>query len=124
MSKFILASACVVLIALILLSTVLPSSAGDWLYATDFTYNAIRILLIACLLGLLTTNPPRDRRLRAFVGLVSVGLMAWSLSASYNYQMQILDTYSILLTSIAIGLAGLELKTKDSLIALRTSSTR
>lgn len=54
-------------------------------------HNAIRSLIIVCLLVLAFTVRPRARGLRVVIGVVSVAIMVTALMQTLNYSLQIMD---------------------------------
>jgi hypothetical protein len=81
-----------------------------WLASDAVGYTIVRLILMASLFGLLITNPPRNPAFRALVGVVALCLGAWALIATYQNNMEILDSASILAASLAIGITALEFR--------------
>jgi hypothetical protein len=112
-SKVILFLSFISLGLLLVLGIVAPDTPAMWLASTTPQFAVIRAVLIAALIGLLVTNPPRNVYLRGLVGIISVSLVSWCLNATYNNEMGIVDTMSLLQASVAAGLTVLELDTKE-----------
>lgn len=110
MSKFILFLAFTGLAFLAVFSIVAPTDPAVWLASTSHNFVLIRAGLMALIFALLVTNPPRNIYFRVFVGLLSVGLTSWALYETYNNQIKILDSFSILAASISTGIVALEAK--------------
>jgi hypothetical protein len=108
MGKFILFMSFLILGILVTLSFLVPNTAAMWLASTASSYNLVRISLMIIVLGLLVTNPPRNTYFRYFVGLITVTLSIWAIAATYQNDMQFLDTISILATGISMGIVVLE----------------
>jgi hypothetical protein len=73
-------------------------------------FAALRLIMMLVLAALLVTHPPRNAYLRILVGTFSVALAGWSLAATYDNQMKLLDSLSLLQFSISAGLIVLESK--------------
>lgn len=85
-----------------------PDSPVMWMASTSINFAIVRAVLITVLVALIITNPPRNVHFRYFVGIFSAILTSWALNATYNNEMQILDTLSILEFSVCAGLIVLE----------------
>jgi hypothetical protein len=108
MSKMVLFFSLLSLSILLFFGIVNPDSPVMWMASTSEAYSYLRIALIAVLAGLMITNPPRNVSFRTFVGIVSVMITSWSLNATYNNEMALLDTLALLQFSISAGLIVLE----------------
>lgn len=108
MSKIVLFFSIVSLSILLFFGLVDPNNPVMWMASTTETYTYIRVALIAILIGLVLTNPPRNIHFRAFVGIVSISVTSWALNATYNNEMAFLDTLALLQFSISAGLVVLE----------------
>jgi hypothetical protein len=73
-------------------------------------FAVLRLIMMLILAALLVTHPPRNIHLRLLVGAFSVALASWSLVATYDNQMKLLDSLSLLQFSISAGLIVLESK--------------
>jgi hypothetical protein len=87
-----------------------PNSPVVWLASTSMNFAALRLIMMLVLAALLVTHPPRNTYLRILVGTFSVALAGWSLAATYDNQMKLLDSLSLLQFSISAGLIVLESK--------------
>lgn len=85
-----------------------PNSPAMWMASTSLNFAYLRLGMMAVLIALLITNPPRNIILRIFVGIFAAGLAGWSLYATYNNEMKFLDSLSLLQVSVSTGLAVLE----------------
>lgn len=108
MSKLILFLSFVSLAILTIGSLIDPNSPAMWLAASQTGYNVLRLGLIAVLFALMVTNPPRHRTFRGLVGIAAVILTSWTLWATYNNSMKLLDSASILAASVSMGIVALE----------------
>ena len=96
-------------IALLLVGClVAPESAAFWLATKSQDYTIIRLVLLISLGLLLVTNPPRNKVLRTVIGAVASVTGLWALGQTYQNEMQILDSMSILAASVSAGIAVLE----------------
>lgn len=85
-----------------------------WLAATSELYAVIRGALIAVLLSLLFTHPPRSMAFRTFFGVVSVASSGLTLSFTYMNMMNFLDSLLFLAAGVLFALAALEPKYSDA----------
>lgn len=108
MSKLVLILSLLSLLILLSFGIADPNNPVVWLASTSTNFGILRIALIAVLLALLLTNPPRNIYFRGFVTILSTTLVAWSLGATYANEMKFLDTLSLLQVSISAGLIALE----------------
>ena len=112
MGKVILFLSFMSLGILVVLSNYAPQSSAIWLASTEHSYNLLRAGVMIVLATLLVTNPPRHTQLRVFAGILATVLAAWSLRATYQNQMQLLDGASLLTASIAMAIAAREPKSQ------------
>lgn len=120
MAKFLLFLSFMCLGTLLVLSVVAPNTSAVWLASTATSYNIIRGGLMLVLFVLLITNPPRNKYFRFFVGSLAVSLSVWSVLASYQNNMKLLDTTSILAATVSMGIVALEYRsTEDDIVILR-----
>lgn len=108
MSKLLLILSLIGLFILLTFGLIAPDSPVVWMASTSVNFAILRIIMIAILLGLLLTNPPRNIYFRMFVSVFSVILVSWGLSATYDNQMKLLDSMSLLEVAISAGLIALE----------------
>ena len=108
MGKFVLSLSLLGLSILLIFGIFAPNSPVMWLAATSVEYALIRVVLIAVLIGLLVTNPPRNILFRIVAGTIAMGVSGWALSETYQNHMGLLDTLAFLLVSVSTGLAILE----------------
>jgi hypothetical protein len=87
-----------------------PDSPVVWLASTSMNFAALRLVMMLVLAALLVTHPPRNVYLRMFVGGLAIVLAGWSLMATYENEMKLLDSLSLLQFSISAGLIVLESK--------------
>ena len=85
-----------------------PNSPVVWLASTSQGFAILRIGMMLALAALLVTHPPRNIYLRIVTGIFVTTLAGWSLVATYNNQMKLLDSLSILQFCISAGIIVLE----------------
>lgn len=110
MGKFLLGVSLSILIFLSVGTAVVPNSPAFWLASGDLGLQIVRAVLAFVLLVQLSTNPPRKVAFRRFAGVVSLSVLIWSATASYNFAIPILDTFAFWASSIAILATALERK--------------
>ncbi len=92
-----------------------PNMAAVWLASTDQSYDLLRSGVMAMLVVLMFTNPPRNVVLRIVVGIAAVGLAGWSVYMVYQNVMQLLDGIILLAAGITSLVAVLEYESEDGL---------
>lgn len=85
-----------------------PSNPVMWLASTTTSFEVLRAALMVIIFALLVTEPPRNAYLRAFVGIVSIALMSWSLSSVYQNHMPIADAMLMIAIGLSMGITVLE----------------
>jgi len=108
MSKLILLMSFVCLGVLLTLNLLFADSSILWLASSSQDINIVRAVMMFILAVLLVTNPPRNIALRSLIGATAIFVLAWCLRATYNNQMQVLDSLAFALASVAAGLDVLE----------------
>jgi thiol:disulfide interchange protein len=108
MSKIIISLSLVGLAILFTFGLLAPNNPIMWMASTSENFALLRFGLMVMLATLLVTNPPRNLYLRALIGSVALFMTAWSLGSTYNNQMKLLDTMSVLQVNISAALIILE----------------
>src|ERR1022692_2483210 len=108
MGKLILFLSFIGISILFLLGLVAPNNPIMWGASTSINFAALRALLLFVLFVLLVTRPPRNIFVRTIIGILSISLTIWVLDATYNSQMKLIDTLSLLPVAIAAGIDVLE----------------
>jgi hypothetical protein len=85
-----------------------PNNPIVWLASTSQNFAFLRLGMMLALAALLVTHPPRNIYLRLAIGVFASVLAAWSLYSTYDNQMKLLDSMSLLEFSISAGLVVLE----------------
>jgi hypothetical protein len=91
-------------------TSIFPQNPMFWLASAAPSYQYLRELLVFVLVIQLTTSPPRHMWFRIISGAVALVLAIWCVRQTYDNQMQLLDSLSLLGTSIAIGISAIERK--------------
>ena len=123
-NKLILALSLLGLVILLVFGVADPNSPVVWLASTSSVFAWLRAGMIAILFGLMVTDPPRNVYYRVFVGAISMVLAIWTLDATYNNGMKLLDTFSILEFSICAGLTALERDYEEVVAEVKKSTAK
>ncbi len=108
MTKVLLFLSFLMLGFFVIVSVLYPTSSVLWLASTATSYNYSRLAIMAVLLFMFVTSPPRNTLLRWVIGYGSVALATWSIFNTYNNDIQLLDGMVYLLAAISAGIAALE----------------
>ncbi len=108
MTKLILVLSSIGLTLTLLMGLYDPSNSVMWLASTTDNFTILRAALLVVIFTLLFTEPPRNKYLRAFIGLLSVVLVSSSLGAFYDNHMQALDAFLLIAVGISSGITVLE----------------
>ena len=108
MAKVLVFLSFVVLGFFVMVTALYPTSSVLWLTSTSTPYNYSRLVIMAVLLFMLFTTPPRNTLLRWTIGYGSIALASWSILNTYNNNIQLLDGMTYLLAAISTGTAALE----------------
>lgn len=73
------------------------------------TFTVLRIVMIALLVGLLLTNPPRPHMFRTMLGVWAVALAVTAGQLLMNYQIHMLDAILFIEVAIIFGAEALEM---------------
>jgi hypothetical protein len=110
MSKTIVFLSFLCLGVLFALGLAAPDSSIMWMASTSSSYAYIRLAVMVMLGSLLVTTPPRNKYLRAAVGLASVMLITWSYHQTFFNHMQFLDGMAFFVSGIASAIIALEFR--------------
>lgn len=113
MNKFMLFITFLSLGFLTILSTINPDASAVWLASPAQSFDILRSSVMAVLLVLMFTNPPRNATLRLMVGFAAIVLTGWSGFAAYEGAIQILDALVFLAAGITSLIAVLEFESED-----------
>lgn len=87
-----------------------PDAPLMWLASTSSNYAYMRVALIAVLLTLLVTNPPRSGYSRVFLGAFSAALGLSTIILSSWYAIDLLDAVVFVEVAIIFMIEALEAK--------------
>lgn len=107
---FVLSSLIIVLL-LSLSAALIP---GNWmlaLYSNSPYYQYLRVVLVAFLVLQFVVPVPRPDWFAALSIVVSAFLIGWTVQASLNYKMELLDTLAFLEAGLATAIVSVELST-------------
>jgi hypothetical protein len=79
-----------------------------WLASTSLIMNLARVAMIGLMLGLVFTNPPRQRQFRRLLSVAALVFLAAALGRAYSGSMQLIDALLFLEAAVAFGLAAVE----------------
>lgn len=77
-------------------------------WSSAIEYQVVRFILIAMLLGLLFSTPPRSARFRTVLAIVSAALLGGSAVLLLNYQMYALDAVVFIEIAIILAIEAIE----------------
>lgn len=108
MQKFLATGLIIILLALIVGSFAIPNAPIMWFASTTTTYTIMRFMLIAALIILIFTEPPRSHSIRAGLGGMSITLALWTLAEIYSNHLHMWDFMAFLLAAVILALESLE----------------
>jgi hypothetical protein len=85
-----------------------PNTLEMRLADTSLFYTLIRAVMIALLVTVLVTNPPRSPKLRSIIGVWAIVLAAFSSSILFSYNIEFLDALVFMQVAIILGIEALE----------------
>lgn len=101
-----------------------PANPIMWLSSTTSAFAVLRGALMLVIVTLLVTEPPRNTYVRAFVGIVSMTLIGWSITAVYHNHLPVADAFLLLSVGVSTGLTVLERDLKYSTAPSKVESLR
>lgn len=110
MKKFLITATIVFMAALLFSGIYNPTSPLMWLANTSVTYAYIRGGIIAILLVLLFTDPPRSVHFRLAIGAFSVLLFSIATYLTFNFGMGMTDGLSFVEVAVVCGIEALEME--------------
>jgi hypothetical protein len=108
MTKLLLSASFLSLTLLVAFGTNNPSNPIMWLASTSHDFTILRVALMGSLLVLLTAGSFMNVSLRTVIGLAAVGLVGYTLRATYVNDIGFEDTLALLMTGISVCIAALE----------------
>lgn len=85
-----------------------PDNSLFWLASNGSTLQNMRIIIGSLLLIQLITRPPRHVWFRVIAGTIAATTAYWTVSQTFAYNMQLLDTLAFLGGSFTIAATSLE----------------
>jgi len=85
-----------------------PENAAMWLASTSVIMNMARVVVIGLMLGLIFTDPPRQRAFRLLLSGAALGFLIIALQRTFGGSTQLVDALLFLEAGVAFGLAAAE----------------
>lgn len=108
MKNLIVGTTALLVLMLLIGGIFYPNSLEMQLASTSLVYTIIRVAIIALLLIVLFTNPPRSEALRSVLGAWALLLAALSSSILVSYQIEFFDAIVFMQVAIILGIEALE----------------
>ncbi|MBL8160287.1 hypothetical protein JNJ66_07585 [Candidatus Saccharibacteria bacterium] len=108
MKQLMILLTLVITAAMLISGVFFPDSPLMWLGSTAPEYAGLRGGIIAMLIVLLCTKPPRALWLRSLLLAVAVALAGASLVQAMNYQLQLFDAALFIEVAIILAIEALE----------------
>lgn len=108
MGKLLLILSMVGLLFLGIGTATRPDDFMFWLASGELLHQQVRGIIFFILLLQVFTNAPRHLAFRLIAGTVAIVTVGWSVLATNNFTMPLLDTMVFLMGSIAILVTALE----------------
>jgi hypothetical protein len=119
MSKILYATSLLFAVLLIFGSTLTPGSTLMSLASTAAAVDAVRGVLVAAMIALLLTRPPRHWLFRACLGVIAVVFAVITCSLFVGSSMHVLDMLLFAEAAIAFGLAALEIEPEEETVSVQ-----
>lgn len=119
MVKTLYAASLIFAVLLIVGSTLIPGSTFMSLASTTAMVDAVRGVLVAAMIALLLTRPPRHWLFRAGLGIIAVAFLVTAGSLFVGSSMHVLDMLLFTEAAIAFGLAALEIEPAEESVGLQ-----
>jgi hypothetical protein len=113
MNRLIFGGSLASALFLIIGTYVFPSSDMMWLASTSLAYTVVRCAMVAVLLVVLFTDPPRKIAVRLLMGAAAATLVGWGSALIASDSMHVLDVVLFLEVGFAFGLEALELNEEE-----------
>ncbi len=108
MNKIVLAASFIGISLLFTLGLLDPTNPAVWLASTSIQFAVVRFILLMAFGLMLITTPPRTPFVRKTLAMLVTVVAAFAISATYQNQMKILDTITLLEFSVSAGIVVLE----------------
>ena len=108
-SKTLIGLTLVFVTTLLVSGLMYPESLLMAFAGVGVTFTVLRAVMIALLVGLLLTNPPRSHTFRTMLGVWAVALAVTAGQLLMNYQIHMLDAILFIEVAIIFGAEALEM---------------
>ena len=108
-SKTLIGLTLVFVVTLLISGLMYPDSLLMAFAGVGVTFTVLRAVMIALLVGILLTNPPRSHLFRTMIGVWAVALAVTAGQLLMNYQIHMLDAVLFIEVAIILGAEALEL---------------
>jgi hypothetical protein len=115
MDKAVYGGGALIALALIAGSVFIPTSFVMVLASTSLVANIARVFMVALMLALIVTNPPRSEVFRTILGTASFGFGYWALMHTLSGTIQLADSVLYLVAAIAFAIEALEINVVEEL---------
>jgi hypothetical protein len=85
-----------------------PDNAAMWLASTSIIMNVGRVLIVGLMLGLVFTDPPRQRNFRLLLSGAALVFLIAALQHLYSGSVQLIDALLFFEAAVAFGIAAVE----------------
>jgi hypothetical protein len=126
MDKAVYGGGALIALALIAGSIFIPNSFVMVLASTSLVSDIARVIMVALMVALIVTNPPRSEVFRSALAVASFSFAYYALAHAFSGTIQLADSVLYLQAAIAFAIEALEinvveeipekLKTKKSLL--------
>lgn len=113
MNRTIFAGSLASIIILLIGTFAFPASMLMWLASISLPYTIFRVIMVGALVGVLLTNPPRRRDVRAGMGALSLILISCGLALALGNSVHLLDILLFMELGFAFGLEALEFNEEE-----------
>jgi hypothetical protein len=108
MTKSVYWGSLLITLTLILGSLLAPQSFIMTFVSTDGFMVGMRFVLVALMLALIVTNPPRSHTLRALLASASFVFFAWAINYALSGTIALADAVLFLHASISFAISAIE----------------
>jgi hypothetical protein len=115
MEKTVYGGGALIALALIAGSMFIPTSFVMVLASTSLVANIARGIVVALMIALIVTNPPRSEVFRTILGTASFGFAYWALMHTLSGTIQLADSVLYLVAAIAFAIEALEINYVEEL---------
>lgn len=91
-----------------------PASPIMWLAGMSLAYTIFRLVMVAMLVTVIFTTPPRKMFIRFAMGVLAAVLVSWGVALMLQGSYKLLDMILFVELGIAFGLGALEVNEADT----------